>query len=75
MHKIIKNALFLKKKGKIAAESWGRRPQFPVGLRRKGPGLPSEPRIVTPITCYSYFSVRVYNANLINNRILKASSS
>jgi len=45
-------------------QRWGLRPQTPLGLRRLG-APPPDPRVVTPITCYTYFLEGVCSANVI----------
>jgi len=58
-----KNALFLKNSEK-SPQHWGLCPQTPVGLRWLGTP-PPDPRIVTLITCHSYFLEGVCNAYVI----------
>jgi len=64
MHKI---ALFLEKKKQKKLEnhrSIGGSAPNPVGLRQLGVP-PPDPRVVTPITCYTYFLEDVCSVNVI----------
>jgi len=54
-----KNSLFLKKTGK-SPQRWGLHPPNPRWLE------PPDPRVVTPITCYSYFLEGAFSANVIS---------
>jgi len=60
-----KNALFFEKKniGKLP-QRWGLRSQTLVGIRRLEAPHP-DPRVITLISCYSYFLEGVCSANVI----------
>jgi len=66
----IKCFSFRKKKKNYCRKSpqrWELRPQTPVGLRRLGPPLPDS-RVITLITCYSYFFEGFCSANGITDK-------